>query len=112
MTYGGKAPLPAKDSLEAIPIRIVQSAEPPHILRAPYTPLCKLIHDMIDAMEVAITWTALGILASMSVSFLLFILSKIDKLSSDLTARMDQIVKDVGELKGDMKIVKDRLEQR
>ena len=48
----------------------------------------------------------------MSVSFLLFILSKIDKLSSDLTARMDQIVKDVGELKGDMKIVKDRLEQR
>ncbi len=75
---------------------------------------------MIDAMDIAITWTALGILTAMSVSFLLFIPSKIDKLGSDLTARIDQVnsgltaridqlVKDVGELKGDMKIVKDRL---
>ncbi|MHB8262642.1 MAG: hypothetical protein ACYDGY_02685 [Acidimicrobiales bacterium] len=74
-------------------------------------------------MDIAITWTALGMLTAMSVSFLLFILSKIDKLSSDLTARIDQqtaridqqtaridqMVQDIGELKGDMKIVKDRL---
>ena len=64
----------------------------------------------------AATWTAIGVLAAVSFSFIALVWTRLDRLEAKFdakfdtqTARLDEIVKDVGEMKGDLRVPTNRV---